>query len=143
MTRLGTSVTIEMKRQAKKHQARNRRSADQRKAYLQGKVCAVCRCFPASEVHHIAGRNAKARDSIAEQYEHIANWLPVCGMLGRNCHDIIDKQSPALWACVAKMEMNELDLNHLKKLRDGKKFAVSLGDLHQAADDLESWRMER
>jgi cytochrome c553 len=90
---------------------------------------------PAREVHHIAGRNAAARDSIAQKYEDKKNWLAVC----RVCHSAVDKETPAVTACAAKLLAGELDLRYLQDLRPGKRFAVSLGDLAQACDNLKEW----
>ena len=131
-----------MDRTGKKYKARNKKSAQARAEYIYGKLCAVCRCHPATECHHLAGRNAKARDEVAAQYEHPANWLPVCGSFGRGCHEMVDKETPALMACAAKLEMGELDIRHLQKLKAGRKFAINLSELHQALDDLQTWRLK-
>ena len=107
--------------------------------YLLGKLCAVCRVRAAVEVHHLAGRNAAARDEIANQYEDDRNWLPVC----RSCHTIVDKQSPATWACAAKMMAGELDIEFLRALRAGKRFSFDLAELERACDDIKEWSYER
>ena len=126
-----------MKRNRPKYAARNRAAAKARQQYLTGQRCRLCLKRFASEVHHIAGRNAAACDAIAAQYESEKNWLPLC----RECHELIDKQTPALWACAAKLEMGELDLDFLRSLRTGRRFAFNMAELSQAVDDLEQWRL--
>ena len=128
----------EMKRQSSKHAKRNRDYARQRQNWLIGKRCAVCNRYWATEVHHIAGRNAKARDSVAAMYEDPRNWLPVCGAFYNDCHGRVDKESPALLACAAKMRRGELDIIFLRSLRPGRRFSFALSELHQALDDLEA-----
>ena len=123
-----------MRRQRTKYKHRNADHAITRARYLLGKVCQVCRRSLAVEVHHIAGRNASARDDIAARYEDPKNWLAVC----RPCHIRVDKETPALVACAAKMMSGGLDLNFLKDLRSGRRFSFDLADLHQALDDLEA-----
>ena len=130
-----------MNRTSNRHRSRNRAHAKCRAEYLAGKPCAVCRKVPATEVHHIAGRNASARNAIAECYEDLRNWLPVCGSFQNNCHERIDKESPAMWSCAAKMQMAELDLSFLRRIRMGRRFSFTLAELEQAADDLEAWRL--
>ena len=127
-----------MKRQNNKHAKRNRDYARQRQNWLIGKRCAVCNRYWATEVHHIAGRNAKARDSVAAMYEDTRNWLPVCGAFYNDCHGRVDKESPALLACAAKMRRGELDIIFLRSLRPGRRFSFALSELHQALDDLEA-----
>ena len=127
-----------MKRQNTRHAKRNKDYARQRQEWLIGKRCAVCKRYWATEVHHIAGRNAKARDSVAKMYEDTRNWLPVCGAFHNDCHGRCDKESPALLACAAKMRRGELDIIFLRSLRAGRRFAFTLSELHQAMDDLEA-----
>ena len=113
-----------------------------RKAWHNGEpwYCRICHKRPGIEVHHIAGRNAKRCDL----YEHPFNWLSLCGP----CHVEYDKESPALIVCAAKLmadhqlpeDMREFDLERLKALRSGRRFAFTLAELQQACDQLEMMR---
>ena len=103
---------------------------------MRGQRCQVCDLRRAEEVHHIAGRNAAARDSVASRYEDQKNWLAVC----RACHLIVDKESPAYMACAAKLLAGELDLRHLQNLKAGRRFAISMADLEASCDNLRQWR---
>lgn len=125
-----------MRHQRKKYQRRNKAYAHSRADWLRGRTCQVCRRCIACEVHHIAGRNAAARDSVAGRYEQQKNWLAVC----RPCHVLVDKESPALMACAAKLLAAELDLRHLQDLRPGRRFALSISELEQACDNLKEWK---
>ena len=126
-----------MRHQRKKYQRRNKTHAHSRKDWLRSKYCCqVCKQRPAREVHHIAGRNATARDSIAEKYEQQKNWLAVC----RGCHLIVDSESPAYTACAAKLLAGEFDLRYLQDLRPGRRFALSISELGQTCDDLKEWK---
>tara|TARA_R100000808_G_C2153609_1_gene163996 strand:+ start:2274 stop:2681 length:408 start_codon:yes stop_codon:yes gene_type:complete len=125
-----------MKRVNTKYRSRNGRSAQERANWMYGKKCQLCKHREATEVHHIAGRNAKARDDIYARYECQENWLASC----RRCHVMVDKETPAYWACAAKMLEGELDLRHLQDLKPGKKFAILMSEIQQASDDLVEWR---
>jgi len=46
-----------------------------------------------------------------------------------------------MWSCAAKMQMAELDLSFLRRIRMGRRFSFTLAELEQAADDLEAWRL--
>lgn len=76
-----------LKKRSPKYAAQNRQAANDRALYLLANpCCAICayqrhvgtipprQVRPAVEVHHLAGRNAKACD----KYEHPRNWLSVC-----------------------------------------------------------------
>jgi len=130
---------VSMKQNNVSKLTRNQNHAKERKAWLAGQWCSVCRRHRATEIHHIAGRNAAAKDAIAVLYEDPRNWLAVCGAFAGNCHDRIDKQVPALLACAAKMRLNELDIKFLRTLKPGRRFAFTLDQLHQALDDLDQW----
>ena len=121
-----------MRKQRLKYKKRNTDYAHRRALYVLGKLCSVCRHRPAVEVHHMAGRNAAARNEIANKYEDTRNWLAVC----RQCHVLCDKETPAHTACAAKMLQGELDLEFLKALRPGKRFALDLTTLHEKCDQL-------
>ena len=126
-----------MKRQRPKYRQRNKTHAQARADWLRSKYCCqVCQQRPADEVHHIAGRNAAARNTIAEKYEQHKNWLAVC----RGCHIIVDKETPAYTACAAKLLAGELDIRHLQDLRPGKRFALSISELEQACNNLKEWK---
>ena len=127
--------------QRRKFAKRNRFFAGLRAKFLQGKLCEVCQKHKATEVHHIAGRNAAASDAIFSRYENEKNWLAICGAFQNGCHELIDKQSPAVWACAAKLEQQKLDIDFLRSLRSGRRFAFTMSELEQAADDLEQWRL--
>jgi hypothetical protein len=124
----------------RRNAARNEWAAARRRKYLLGKKCAVCNRHYATEVHHIAGRNAAAREQVFLRYEDPRNWLAVCGQFQLGCHERIDKESPALWVCAAKLQLKELDLEFLRELRQGRRFAFDFDELHQALDDIEQWR---
>ena len=125
-----------MKRQRAKYRQRNKTHAQARADWMRGRSCQVCSRKGADEVHHIAGRNAAARDTIAEKYEQQKNWLAVC----RGCHIIVDKESPAYTACAAKLLAGELDIRYLQDLRPGRRFALTISDLEQACDNLREWK---
>ena len=125
-----------MRREAKKYKSRNAEYTRKRAAYLSGRKCALCNKVRAEEVHHIAGRNAKARDSIAEKYESVANYLAVC----RRCHNVVDKESPALYATAAKLILGELDLALLKELKTGRRFSITYAELERAVEDVYEYR---
>ena len=127
---------IELRRTRKKYATRNKAHAQHRGDWLRDRLCQVCGKRLADEVHHIAGRNAAARDSIAEKYEHQKNWLAVC----RGCHLIVDKESPAYTACAAKLLAGEFDLRYLQDLRPGRRFALSISELEQACNNLKEWK---
>ena len=130
-----------MRNRRAKYAARYEQAAARRRLYIKGKKCSVCNQAPATECHHIAGRNSSARDEIFALYEDERNWLPVCGQFQNGCHSKVDKDG--LWSCAAKLLMDELDLTFLKTLRPGRRFAFDLSELHQAADDIKSWRYLR
>ena len=126
-----------MKKKADKHKARNLQDARRRAAWLIGKSCAICGCR-ASEIHHIAGRNAKAKNSNGlNNYEDARNWLPICNTFtGLGCHEKYDKESPAVTVCAAKMRRGELDLEFLKGLRPGRRFAITSIDIANRMQEL-------
>jgi len=127
-----------MRSQSNKYRKRNKDHAQKRKSWGEEKnLCQVCNYRSVTEVHHIAGRNAKARDEVAKRYECEKNWLAVC----RRCHSMIDKECPAYWACAAKMLAGELDLAHLQILSPGRKFSIDDYEIKEVVEYVLQWRM--
>lgn len=126
-----------MRRISKKHAARDRRATKARREWLRKQpACAIClleakrgdrsnhRIFPADDAHHIADRNASARQAIHEQIECPANWLAVCGAFGSNHHDLADSNNPStcrmVWDAKRIFNPDEFKGKLLAELAPGK-----------------------
>lgn len=118
-------------RRCKKYRSVNDRAARARAKYLKDfPSCAICAVeadtiqgltgklklpTPASEIHHMAGRNAKS-----QKHEVPQNWLPLC----REHHQwVTDDSRFSAWICFAAklfVDPATADLEYLRTTRPSR-----------------------
>lgn len=120
-----------LNRRSPKHRAANDEAARARAKYLLDfPNCAICSVHAdtiealsgrlrwldqATEVHHLCGRNAKAKDKT--RYERPQNYLCLC----KNCHRFVTLDSRlSAWICWAAKLFTDPDTADLDYLRTTK-----------------------